>query len=102
MKKSYIFWVIVGFVIQGIMAVVSLDVLYSMWLIGSLIIIFGMMIGGIKEMAEEDYFPFWWWFPITWILVAFGGACYGVFLLVKKPMMYIANKFKQFNNYLNK
>lgn len=97
-KKSYIFWLLFGFIVQIVIGIFLIELLYVIWLVGSFIAIGH----GMDEMHEDDDFPWVLWFPITWAFIVLFGFGYLVYLIFRKPIKLLVENVNKLNEFLDK
>jgi hypothetical protein len=102
MKKSYIFWLSFGFLLELLTFLIfGFDALTVIWGLGSCIVILYTLLYAISN-EDGDGFPWIFWFPVTWIFIAFAGICYYIYKIFEYPVKWINKQFKKFNNYLDR
>lgn len=95
MKKSYIIWLLIGFIIEIAIFIYSNEALYVIWSIGS----FYFIINGFGSYVthNSDEFPWYFWFPISWILAILLIIAEFIYSSIGKSYNWIANKIESFN-----
>ena len=99
-KKSHIFWLAVGFIVQLLIGIISFDILSIIWGFGSFLTVAAVIdgVGGTKD----DEFPWPFWFPLLWFFGALFGIGYLIYLIFKGPCKFIKDTVMNINKKIDK